>query len=96
MISHFLGSNMVGIYGANYDLIKMVMLFGMVIQGYIIYPELNKTYEKNKISKVKKLFTFNMNIFITIFLPLCIFIIYFNDSISSLFIGISLQDNHQN
>ena len=63
------------------------MLFGMVIQGYIIYQELNKTYEKNEISKVKKLFTFNMNIFITIFLPLCIFIIYFNQSLSKIFIG---------
>ena len=31
--------------------------------------------------------TFNLNIFATVFLPLCIFIIYFNDSISSLFIG---------
>ena len=37
---------MVGMYGANYDLIKMMVLFGMVIQGYIIYPELNKTFEK--------------------------------------------------
>jgi len=87
MIGHYLGSEMVGIYGANYDLIRNMILFGMIIQGYIIYPEINKTYEKNKISKVKKLFTFNINIFITIFLPLCIFIIYFNQSLSKIFIG---------
>ena len=70
---------MVGMYGANYDLIKMMVLFGMVIQGYIIYPELNKTFEKNKIIEVKKLMTFNLNIFVTVFLPLCIFIIYFKE-----------------
>jgi len=87
LIGHYLGSEMVGMYGANYDLIKMMVLFGMVIQGYIIYPELNKTFEKNNIIEVKKLMTFNLNIFATVFLPLCIFIIYFNDSISSLFIG---------
>ncbi len=87
MISHYLGSGMVGIYGANYDFIRMMILFGMIIQGYIIYPELNKTYEKKDISKVKKLFTFNINIFITIFFPLCIFIIYFNQSLSKIFIG---------
>ena len=55
---HYLGSEMVGMYGANYDLIKMMVLFGMVIQGYIIYPELNKTFEKNNIIEVKKLMTF--------------------------------------
>ena len=87
MISHYLGSDMVGIYGANYDLIRMMILFGMIIQSYIIYPELNKTYEKNNISKVKKLFTFNINIFVTIFFPLCILIIYFNQSLSKIFIG---------
>lgn len=87
LIGHYLGSEMVGMYGANYDLIKMMVLFGMVIQGYIIYPELNKTFEKNNTIEVKKLMTFNLNIFVTVFLPLCIFIIYFNDSISSLFIG---------
>jgi len=87
LIGHYLGSDMVGIYGANYDLIKMMVLFGMIIQGYIIYPELNKTYEKNDLSEVKKLMTFNLNIFFTVFLPLCIFIIYFEDSISTIFIG---------
>ena len=78
---------MVGMYGANYDLIKMMVLFGMIIQGYIIYPELNRTFEKNNLIEVKKLMAFNLNIFITVFLPLCIFIIYFNNSISTLFIG---------
>ena len=78
---------MVGMYGANYDLIKMMVLFGMIIQGYIIYPELNRTFEKNNLIEVKKLMTFNLNIFFTVFLPLCIFIIYFNNSISALFIG---------
>jgi len=87
LIGHYLGSEMVGMYGANYDLIKMMVLFGMIIQGYIIYPELNKTFEKNNLIEVKKIMTFNLNIFVTVFLPLCIFIIYFNNSISSLFIG---------
>jgi len=31
--------------------------------------------------------TFNFNIFITVFLPLCVFILYFNNSISNIFIG---------
>lgn len=87
LIGHYLGSDMVGIYGANYDLIKMMVLFGMIVQGYIIYPELNKTFEKNDLSSVKKIMKFNSNIFITIFLPLCIFIIYFNNSISTVFMG---------
>ena len=87
LIGHYLGSDMVGMYGANYDLIKMMVLFGMIIQGYIIYPELNKTFEKNDLNEVKKLMTFNFNIFITVFLPLCVFILYFNNSISDIFIG---------
>ena len=32
LIGHYLGSEMVGMYGANYDLINMMVLFGMVIQ----------------------------------------------------------------
>jgi O-antigen/teichoic acid export membrane protein len=87
LIGHYLGSDMVGMYGANYDLIKMMVLFGMIIQGYIIYPELNKTFEKNNLNEVKKLMAFNFNIFITVFLPLCVFILHFNNSISDIFIG---------
>ena len=67
LIGHYLGPDMVGMYGANYDFIKMMVLFLMTIQGYIIYPELNKTFENNDMKEVNKLMSFNFNIFVSIF-----------------------------
>ena len=86
-IDHYKDSSMVGIYGANYDLIKQILLFLMIIQSYILYPKINKAYEKSDESTVNKILAFNLNIFITIFMPLGIMIIYFNQFISTIFLG---------
>ena len=86
-IDHFMGSDMVGVYGANYELTKQILLFLMIIQSYILYPQINNAYEKGDQSSVHRMLSFNLNIFITIFMPLCILIIYFNQFISGIFIG---------
>ena len=41
----------------------------------------------NKLKTVNKILAFNLNIFITIFMPLGIMIIYFNQFISTIFLG---------
>ena len=87
LIGYYLGSDMVGIYGANYDLIKQIIIFLMIIQNLIIYPDINKSYEKEKLNKVNKLMNLNFNIYLIIFLPLTIFIANFSEFISSILIG---------
>ncbi|SVB75385.1 uncharacterized protein METZ01_LOCUS228239, partial [marine metagenome] len=86
-LDHYMGSGMVGVYGANYDLIKQILLFLMIIQSYILYPQINKAYEKGDQTTVHKILSFNLSIFITIFMPLCILVIYFNQFITAIFIG---------
>lgn len=86
-LEYFMGSGAVGLYGANYDLIKQILLFLMIIQSLIIYPKINKANEVGNKSRVNKLLAFNLNIFFTIFLPLSILVIYFNQFFSGLFIG---------
>ena len=87
LIGYFFGSEMVGVYGANYDLVKQIVLFLMIIQGLIIYPEINKLFEDGRLDEVNKLMSINLNLFISLFLPLAIFIAMFSDFISSVFIG---------
>ena len=86
-LDHYMGSGMVGVYGANYDLIKQILLFLMIIQSYILYPQINNAYEQGDHATVNKMLSFNLNIFIIIFMPLCILVIYFNQFISGIFIG---------
>ena len=86
-IYYYLGTENVGIYGANYDLIKQLSLFFMIVQGYIMYPRINKAYsDKDKIN-FNILFNYNIKLFLIIFIPLCFFIIYFNSFISTIFLG---------
>ena len=87
IIGYFFDSKMVGIYGANYDFIKQIILFLMIVQGLIIYPEINRSYEEGDLSEVKNLMSLNFNLFVVMILPLSIFIAFFNDFISSIFIG---------
>ena len=86
-IGYYLGSNSVGIYGANYDFMKQILIFLMIIQNLIIYPDINKSYENNELGKVNKLINLNFNIYLIIFLPLTIFLALFSDYISSILIG---------
>ena len=86
-LDHYMGSSMVGVYGANYDLIKQILLFLMIIQSYILYPQINNAYEKGDQTTVHKILSFNLNILITIFMPLCILVIYFNQYITAIFVG---------
>ena len=58
---------MVGVYGANYDLVKQIVLFLMIIQGLIIYPEINKSFEDGRLDEVNKLMSINLNLFISLF-----------------------------
>ena len=87
IIGYFLGPESVGIYGANYDLIKQFLLFLMVVQNLIIYPELNKKYEQEDYNDVKELMSLNLAVFYVVFAPLVCFIAIFNYEISSTFIG---------
>ena len=59
----------------------------MIIQSYILYPQINNAYEKGDQTTVHKILSFNLNIFITIFMPLCILVIYFNQYITAIFVG---------
>jgi len=86
-LDHYMGSGMVGVYGANYDLIKQILLFLMIIQSYILYPQINSAYEKGDQTTVYKILSVNLSIFITVFMPLCILVIYFNQFITAIFIG---------
>jgi O-antigen/teichoic acid export membrane protein len=74
-------------YGANFDLIKQILLFLMIIQSFILYPQINKAYETGDNKQLNKLLTFNLNIFLTVFIPLSLMVIYFNQFISEIFIG---------
>ena len=87
IIDYYLGSGSVGHYGVNYDLVKQLILFFMVIQSQIIYPKINYYYENNDKFLLQNIFKLNFNIFIIAFIPLSTFIIYFNKSISNIFIG---------
>ena len=60
LIGYYLGSEMVGIYGANYDLIKQLSLFFMIVQGYIMYPRINKAYSDKKQNIFNDLFNYNI------------------------------------
>ena len=57
---------MVGIYGANYDFIKQIILFLVIVQGLIIYPEINRTYEKGNQIELGNLMSLNFNLLIVI------------------------------
>ena len=59
----------------------------MIIQSFILYPQINKAYETGDNKQLNKLLTFNLNIFLTVFIPLSLMIIYFNQFISEIFIG---------
>tara|TARA_B110000116_G_C16748089_1_gene541950 strand:- start:690 stop:1532 length:843 start_codon:yes stop_codon:yes gene_type:complete len=87
LIGYFFDSKMVGIYGANYDFIKQIVLFLMIIQGLIIYPEINRSYEEKDNDEVENLMSLNLNLFLVVIFPLSIFIALFNEFISSVFIG---------
>ena len=86
-LAYFMGSSTVGMYGANFDLIKQILLFLMIIQSFILYPQINKAYETGDNIQLNKLLTFNLNIFLTVFMPLSLMVIYFNQFISGFFIG---------
>ena len=86
-LAYFMGSSTVGMYGANFDLIKQILLFLMIIQSFILYPQINKAYETGDNKQLNKLLTFNLNIFLTVFIPLSVMVIYFNQFISEIFIG---------
>ena len=86
-IHYYLGTENVGIYGANYDLIKQLSLFFMIVQGYIMYPRINKAYSDKDKTNFNILFNYNIKLFLIIFIPLCFFIIYFNNFISTIFLG---------
>ena len=86
-LAYFMGSSTVGMYGANFDLIKQILLFLMIIQSFILYPQINKAYETGDNKQLNKLLTFNLNIFLTVFIPLSLMVIYFNQFISEIFIG---------
>jgi O-antigen/teichoic acid export membrane protein len=87
LIGYFFDSKMVGIYGANYDFIKQLILFLVIVQGLIIYPEINRTYEKGNQIELENLMSLNFNLLIVIILPLSIFVAFFNEFITSIFIG---------
>ena len=87
IIGYFFDSKMVGIYGANYDFIKQIILFLVIVQGLIIYPEINRTYEKGNQIELRNLMSLNLNLLIVIILPLSIFVAFFNEFITSIFIG---------
>ena len=93
IIGYFLGPESVGIYGANYDLIKQFLLFLMIVQNLILYPELNKKYEQKDYNDVKKLMSLNLAVFYIIFAPLVFFIAIFSDLISGTFIGSDFNYN---
>ena len=82
-LAYFMGSSTVGMYGANFDLIKQILLFLMIIQSFILYPQINKAYETGDNKQLNKLLTFNLNIFLTVFIPLSLMVIYFNQFISA-------------
>ena len=86
-IHYYLGTENVGIYGANYDLIKQLSLFFMIVQGYIMYPRINKAYSNKDRIEFNTLFNYNIKLFLITFIPLCFFIIYFNNFISNIFLG---------
>ena len=91
LIGYFYDSKMVGIYGANYDFIKQLILFLVIVQGLIIYPEINRTYEKGNQIELGNLMSLNFNLLIVIILPLSIFVAFFNEFITSIFIGDSFN-----
>ena len=91
-IDYYLGKKSVGIYGANYDLIKQLSLFFMMVQSYVLYPRINKAYSDKNIDLFRKLFNYNMKLFLIIFIPLSFVLIYFNNFISTLFLGIDFRD----
>ena len=62
-LAYFMGSSTVGMYGAYFDLIKQILLFLMIIQSFILYPQINKAYETGDNKQLNKLLTFNLNIF---------------------------------
>ena len=91
-IDYYLGKESVGIYGANYDLIKQLSLFFMIVQGYIMYPRINKAYSDKKQNIFNDLFNYNIKLFLILFIPLCFFIIYFNNFISTIFLGPNFRE----
>jgi len=92
-LNYYLGESAVGIYGANYDLIKQILIFFMAIQSIVVYPHINRAYEDGEKGHFNRLLTFNLNVLFMVFIPLSIIIIYFNPLISELFIGDKFRVN---
>jgi O-antigen/teichoic acid export membrane protein len=68
IVGIFLGLSAVGIYSAAYALGSLIQLFIAPIQ-FILFPELSKLFDENKIDTVKIYLTHSMQYFLLIAIP---------------------------